>query len=184
MHQCPEASVQKSAKKKAYEMAQSLCQRQTGGGVGRWQSVQNTWIIRLRTSWIDCQYAGCMLLHFGFGGCAGDFFCCDQCSILQRGKNLQVRSIYKGEGMPTIVRGTSGMRERSALSELSGLENIRKICSVYYRLHLQVYSDLSLACMTWNNVKMIQNLSAWTCVMIDLFLFLKRSGRGSKTYLW
>lgn len=42
MHQCPEASVQKSAKKKAYEMAQSLCQRQTGGGVGRWQSVQNT----------------------------------------------------------------------------------------------------------------------------------------------
>lgn len=125
VYQCPEASVQKSAKK-AYEMAQSLCQRQTGGGVGRWQSVQNTWIIRLRTSWIDCQYAGCMLLHFGFGECAGDFFCFDQCFILQRGKNLQVRSTYKGEGMPTIVRGTSGMRERSVLSELSGLENIRK----------------------------------------------------------
>lgn len=39
-----------------------------------------------------------------------------------------------------------------------GLGNIKKICSICYRIHLQVYSDLPLACMTWNNIKTIQNL--------------------------
>lgn len=62
--------------------------------------------------------------------------------------------------MPTRVRGTSGMRERLVLSELSRLENIKKISSICYRLHLQVYSDLPLACITWNDIKMIQNLTA------------------------
>lgn len=76
---------------------------------------------------------------------------------------------YEVEDMPTIVRGTAGMRERSVLSELSGLENIKKICSLCYRLHLQVDTDLPLTCMTWNNSKMIQNLSASICVRIDSF---------------
>lgn len=76
---------------------------------------------------------------------------------------------YEVEDMPTIVRGTAGMRERSVLSELSGLENIKKICSLCYRLRLQVDTDLPLTCMTWNNSKMIQNLSASICVRIDSF---------------
>lgn len=97
--------------------------------------------------------ACCCIL--GLVNVIGIFFCCDQCSILQRGKNLQDRSIYEGE-----VKGTSGMKERSLLSELSGLENIKKICSLCYKLRLQVDSDLPLACMTWNNIKTIQNLSA------------------------
>lgn len=150
-------------------MPQSLCQRQTGGGVGRWQSVQNTWIIRLRTSWIDCQYAGCMLLHFGFGECAGGFFSVVISVPYSREVRIFKLETYEVEDMPTIVRGTAGMRERSVLSELSGLENIKKICSLCYRLRLQVDTDLPLTCMTWNNSKMIQNLSASICVRIDSF---------------